>query len=105
MAIVRPGNTGELPLVEVDELDDVDVLDDVVEDVAELVVGGVVAAGAGDPLEHPARVSAAAATTALMVRRRIPPSSFRSLSCPWTLGGVAIVGRARSATMCGCPTG
>jgi hypothetical protein len=78
MAIVRPGNTGELPLVEVDELDDVDVLDDVVEDVAELVVGGVVAAGAGDPLEHPARVSAAAATTALMVRRRIPPSSFRS---------------------------
>jgi len=41
-----------------------------------LVVGVVVAAGVGDPPEHPASATAVAATTAAVVRRRIPLSSL-----------------------------
>jgi len=41
-----------------------------------LVVGVVLAAGVGDPPEHPASATAVAATTAAVVRRRIPLSSL-----------------------------
>ena len=59
----------------------VEVVADGVELVAEvdglaLVVGVVVAAGVGDPPEHPASATAVAATTAAVVRRRIPLSSL-----------------------------
>jgi hypothetical protein len=48
-----------------------------------LAVVGVVAAGVGDPLEHPASATAVAATTAAVVRRRIPlfPLSRIDESC------------------------
>jgi len=59
----------------------VEVVADGVELVAEvdglaLVVGVVLAAGVGDPPEHPASAKAVAATTAAVVRRRIPLSSL-----------------------------
>ena len=59
----------------------VEVVADGVELVAEvdglaLVVGVVLAAGVGDPPEHPASATAVAATTAAVVRRRIPLSSL-----------------------------
>ena len=59
----------------------VEVVADGVELVAEvdglaLVVGVVVAAGVGDPPEQPASATAVAATTAAVVRRRIPLSSL-----------------------------
>jgi hypothetical protein len=71
MAIVPPEAVVEAVAEEVELVDD-----DVEEGVAEVdglaVVVGVVAPGGGDPLEHPASATAVAATTAAVVRRRIP---------------------------------
>lgn len=70
MAIVRPEGVVE------DVAEGAALVDDVAEEVADVdglaVVVGVVAAGVGDPLEHPASARAVAATTPAVVRRRIP---------------------------------
>jgi len=70
MSMLRPAAV-DVDEVELDEL--LAVVEDsvVVEDVPALVVGGVVGAGTGDPLEQAAMVSAVAATTAPKERRRI----------------------------------
>jgi predicted signal transduction protein with EAL and GGDEF domain len=58
----------------------VEVVAEGVELVAEVdglaLVGVVLAAGVGDPPEHPANATAVAATIAAVVRRRIPLSSL-----------------------------
>ncbi|MEP6648747.1 MAG: hypothetical protein ABJA74_02385 [Lapillicoccus sp.] len=79
-------------------------------------VAGAVAAGVVEPPEHAAIVTVAAAATAAVPnhlvgpfdacrapdrRRRILPISL----CLPGVTDVAIVRKARSATMCGCPTG
>jgi len=68
-ARVRPELVVEVVAGAVED-DELEELDD--------VVAGVVAAGAGVPLEHPASVRTVAATptVATEVRRRIPPSSL-----------------------------
>jgi hypothetical protein len=65
--------------VVVDEVAGVLVVDDSLDELEELeLVAGVLIAGAGVPLEHPAsvRTIAAAPTVAAELRRRIPPSSL-----------------------------
>jgi hypothetical protein len=104
MSMVRPAEVGDVAevvdVVEVvagagllvaDGVDDVGALDE--------VVG---AEGVAVPPEHAASVSAAAVATAPMLRRRIPLCSVRRSA---TVTDAAIVRKARSATMCGCPTG
>jgi len=68
MAMVRP------VVVEV-VADGAELVAEVVAEV-DALVAGVVAAGVGDPLEHAASATAVAATTAAVVRRRIPLSSL-----------------------------
>jgi hypothetical protein len=73
--MVRPAGVVDVVVVVVEEV--VEVVEVVAVD--ELVVGGVVTTVVGAPLEHPAMVRAAAATTATAVRRRIPPELPSSL--------------------------
>jgi hypothetical protein len=71
MAIVRPEAVVEDVAEEVEPV--VDVVTGEVADVEGLaVVAGVVTAGVGVPLEHPASATAVAATTTAVMRRRIP---------------------------------
>jgi hypothetical protein len=70
MAIVRPEAVVEVVPEEVGLVDD--VVEDVVEVEGLAVVVGVVTAGVGVPVEHPASATAVAARTAAVVRRRIP---------------------------------
>jgi hypothetical protein len=100
MAMVRPAAVVDV------EAGEVVVVPDAVDDD---VVAGVVAPGVGAEPEHAASAMAVPATAATMVRRRIPLSSlFAADECRRIRTGVtdaAIVGKVRSATMCGCPTG
>jgi hypothetical protein len=82
-------------------------VDEELAELDELEDDGVVAAGVGVPPEHPASVRTAAATptVATEARRRIPLSSLPAGVSAGVGVRRPIVGKARSATMCGCPTG
>jgi hypothetical protein len=112
MVTVRPDAEVVEGVEEVDGVEGVDgVEEDDVEDVGELVLVVDVDEAAGVPEpplpEHAANVTAAATAAAARVRRRIPLRfpvvEVSGLSR--TVTDAAIVGKVRSATMCGCPTG